>query len=46
MAELMPIDLAFEVDQRPAAVARVDGGVGLQEVLVHVHVAGRCGPWR
>jgi hypothetical protein len=30
--------LAFEVDQRAAAVARIDGRVGLQEIFVHVEV--------
>src|SRR5262249_42137329 len=32
--------LALEADQRPAGVAGVDGRVGLQEVLVHVHPQG------
>ena len=27
---------ALQVDQRPAAVAGIDGGVGLQEILDHV----------
>src|SRR5262249_53163658 len=31
-------DLALQVDQRAAGVAGVDGRVGLDEVLVHVHV--------
>ena len=43
-------DLAVEVDQRAAAVAGVDGGVGLQEVLEAdagvAQIAGRGGPWR
>ena len=43
-------DLAAEVDQRAAAVAGIDGGVGLQEVLEADRRrrpgAGRGGPWR
>ena len=44
-------DLAAEVDQRAAAVAGIDGGVGLQEVLERGRPAsprlrGRGGPWR
>ena len=34
MAVLMPITSALEVDERAAGVARVDGGVGLDEVVV------------
>src|SRR5581483_4457511 len=30
-------DLAFDVDQRPSAVARVDQRIGLNEILVHGH---------
>ena len=33
-----PDHFAADVEQRTAAVARIDGGVGLQEILVHVHV--------
>src|SRR5262245_55190446 len=31
-------DLAFEIDERAARVARIDGGIGLQIILVHAHV--------
>ena len=34
IAVLMPIDLAVHVEQRAAGVAAVDGGVGLDEVVV------------
>ncbi len=34
----MPTTLPGQIDERSAAVARIDGGVGLQEILVHVHV--------
>ncbi|MCL5281082.1 MAG: hypothetical protein M1376_14375 [Planctomycetes bacterium] len=30
--------LAIEVDQRPARVARIDGGIGLDEILVGCQV--------
>src|SRR5262249_48194322 len=29
---------SFQIHERSAAVARIDGRVGLQEILIHVHV--------
>ena len=37
--------LAAEVEQRTAGVARIDGGVGLDEVVVGA-LADDAGPWR
>ena len=34
IAVLMPIDLAIHVEQRAAGIAAIDGGVGLDEVVV------------
>ena len=34
MAVLMPITSPRMIDQRSAAIARIDGGVGLQEILI------------
>src|SRR5207249_12265820 len=31
-------DFAFQIHERTAGIARVDGGVGLQEILVHVQM--------
>ena len=50
MAVLMPMISPRRLHQRAAAVARIDGGVGLQEVLEADRrrrpTPGRGGPWR
>ena len=42
MAVLMPITSPAQVDQRTARVARIDGGVGLDEVVVAPWPMTRC----
>ena len=38
IAVLTPIDLAAEVEQRPAGIAAIDGGVGLDVVVVRARI--------
>ena len=42
MAVLMPMTLPRSIDQRPAAIARVDRRIGLQEILMWI--ARHAGP--